>query len=484
MKKIISGFCLLLQMTLSAQHHDRYWITGMNEFENTPGFGNVLIRFDQDSFSLLPTDIAMHFESTMASMSDSAGNLLFVTNGCHIVNRFGDTIPGGEVINPGEMHEWICGKTGYAVPKGAMALPDPGYTNKYYLLHMGARYDPVKKQILGPFYYSHLDMSTDNGIVTDANHILVNGKFEPFSAVRHGNGRDWWLVVPEADSNRYFIYLLDPQGISGPEVQEIGAVMRCTRPGTSAFSLQGDRFARAHNCSVQVFKFDRCSGILFDPLLMSLPSKTVGGGGVAFSPDGTKLFTCSHLNIYQADLTIDQPSLDTAIIWDTQWGISIRHMQNAPGGSIWLNHMHRAAYYSIINSPNEIGQNIQFLPKITMPVYSVRTLPNNPNYRLYDVPDAFCDSLGINAPTSSTYVLSEWQDIQIVPNPATNTISVSGIQNQTEWQVYSAEGRLINKGITDSSVFSIPVSQWPQGIYFLRIMKHNNVLIKKFIVTR
>jgi hypothetical protein len=64
---------------------------------------------------------------------------------------------------------------------------------------MGVRYNPEKKLTYGPFYYSIIDMEMDggNGAVLSSNNILSDGHLEPFTAVRHGNGRDWWLVFPE-----------------------------------------------------------------------------------------------------------------------------------------------------------------------------------------------------------------------------------------------------------------------------------------------
>lgn len=53
--------------------------------------------------------------------------------------------------------------------------------------------------------------------------------FDALMAVKHGNGRDWWLitqqwVAPNAQTpnNEFRIYLISPTGISGPSVQNIG----------------------------------------------------------------------------------------------------------------------------------------------------------------------------------------------------------------------------------------------------------------------
>ncbi len=105
------------------QAYDRTWITGMHEFPGTPGYNNALIRFSADPISVQEQDLKMNFESTVGVVSDTTGALLFYTNGCAVAGADGAIMPGGEGLNPGEIHDWVCGKTGYISPRGAMALP-------------------------------------------------------------------------------------------------------------------------------------------------------------------------------------------------------------------------------------------------------------------------------------------------------------------------------------------------------------------------
>jgi hypothetical protein len=283
----------------SAQGYDHFWITGTHEYPDVPSYNNAVLHFRPDGkVDIEVKDLKMNFESTVGAMSDSSGSgLLFYTNGCYVATATGDTMLGGTGLNPGEMHDWVCGKTGYICPRGAMILPMPGHSGQYYIFHMGARYDPVRKLTYGPFYCSVVDMSLNGGKgeVTNKNTLLTDGDLEPFTAVRHGNGRDWWVMVPEYASNRYRIFLLDPLGVSGPYWQEIGPVMDCRRIGSNTFSLRGGKFARAQNCQVAVLDFDRCTGALSKPVLLDLPDHAVGGGGVAFSPDETHLLASTQL---------------------------------------------------------------------------------------------------------------------------------------------------------------------------------------------
>jgi len=367
--------CYVVSYNLSAQGYDRNWITGMHELPGVQGYNNALIRFlPNGSIQMDTIDLGMNIESTVATMSDSAGNLLFFTNGCYIAQADGHFMPGGEGLNPGQMHDWVCGKTGYVSPRGAMAIPAPGSNHLYYLFHSGVRYDPVRKNTFGPFYYSLIDMDLDNGkgAVVSKNNILADGDLEPFTAVRHGNGRDWWLLVPHFGSNRYDLFLLSADGIQLYLSQEIGPVMDCRRIGSAAFSPQGDRFARVQNCIAAVFHFNRCSGLLSQPIAVARPVQTLGGGGVAFSPDGNHLLVTSQLQVFQADLNLPNPVLDTAFAWNLYWGISLQYLQYAPDGRLWANHMHRTNYFSTIDHPENLGTSIGFQAKgVQLPVFQL-----------------------------------------------------------------------------------------------------------------
>jgi hypothetical protein len=50
---------------------------------------------------------------------------------------------------------------------------------------------------------------------------------EQITAVRHGNGRDWWIVLPHSihgafGSNKYYKFLFDSVGISATEAPAWG----------------------------------------------------------------------------------------------------------------------------------------------------------------------------------------------------------------------------------------------------------------------
>lgn len=472
---------LLFPALLSAQVlPDQVWVLGTQDPSGLPGYGNALIRFQDGQASVEAAELRMNFESTVAAMPDSLGQLLFYTNGCHIANQLGDTMLNGAGLNPGDMADWTCPTIGYAAPFGAMALPMPGSDRLYYLFHMGVRYEPEKKLRYGPFYYSVIDMSLDGGkgAVISKNNVIADGKLEPFSAVRHGNGRDWWLVIPEYESNRYHRILFTNKGIQATDHQQIGDSLACRYIVSSAFSPNGIRYARQQHCGIVVMDFDRCSGVFSNARSIKMPPRAVIGGGVAFSQDGGRLFVATQVVIQEADLSQPIPVLDTLVPINAGAGSSMLLMQYAPDGKIYLSNHGRTQAYHVMNTPNQADPG--FVQRgLTLPVFNVRTLPNYPNYRLYDVPGSLCDTLGINTPTVSVAAIDAPSGIAIFPNPATNRVyfqSEAAIERVT---LSSTEGRLLYSGPLTNSALSL--ENVAPGVYWVRVFTETGTQTLKLI---
>jgi hypothetical protein len=202
----------------------------------------------------------------------------------------------GDGLNPGALHDWVCDEVGYTVPRSMTAIQIPGYSKKWMILHLGGQYDPSRKLIYGPLYLTEVDMAANNGqgAVTQKNQIVSIGDIEPFSIVRHGNGRDWWVVMPEYGTNRYQIRLLSPTGLTLQTTQDIGPTIGCRRVGASTFSPDGSKFARTNSCEAVVMDFDRCAGLLSNPVPLQRDAGLIGGGGVVFSKDNKWLYATSN----------------------------------------------------------------------------------------------------------------------------------------------------------------------------------------------
>lgn len=99
----------------------------------------------------------------------------------------------------------------------------PNNTNQYYLFSIG-----VTNSSPTGLYYSIVDMSLNNGLgaVVQKNvQLLSYPANDGLIAVKHGNGRDWWVLFRRWNAppnDEYFKFLVSPTGISGPFIQHIG----------------------------------------------------------------------------------------------------------------------------------------------------------------------------------------------------------------------------------------------------------------------
>ncbi|MEZ4958846.1 MAG: T9SS type A sorting domain-containing protein [Saprospiraceae bacterium] len=478
-------FSLLIscfQSAISQLHYpDERWPIGSNQFPGSDGYGNAWIHFQGDTITIEEAILNMDFESTVAVASNENGELLFYSNGCEIRNANGELMENGEGLNPGPLHDWVC-DGGYTVPKGMLALPLPDSPTKWLLLHTGGKYDPINKLLYGPFYSTEIDMGANNGqgAVVSKNNILSDKEIEPFAVVRHGNGRDWWVVVPEYTTNHYQVWLLDPTGISLQTVQEIGPAIGCRRIGSSVFSQDGSKYARTNNCSAVVLDFDRCGGVFSNPIPLERPPHTLGGGGLAFSDNNRWLYATSQLCIFRADLESNAPFLDSLFkqpyyegVSDYVFGTSLAYMQWAPDGKVYMNAQHREKFLSAISLENDTFQYEQGI--LPLPVYAVRTLPNFPNFRLYDEQGSICDSLSIDGPPLSIHgpVFAN-AGIFIYPNSAKDKLTIDS--NQCKWQpseihIYDIYGReaLRLRHPEFIKIFTFNLPNITPGIYWCKV---------------
>lgn len=71
--------------------------------------------------------------------------------------------------------------------------------------------------------------------------------------------------------------------------------------------------------------------------------------------------------------------------------------------------------------------------------------------------------------------------IKIFPNPTTDFISVSGLTDEFEYDVFNIQGKVLNNGKIDSINNQIDLSSLSNGIYIVRINNGDNFITKKII---
>ncbi len=170
-------FFALFCYTLSSwgQKHDYIWLMGQNSQTNPEHAGNVI------DFNNSPPDIYyefrdMYFYQVNASICDTAGNLLFYTNGIYVANALNEPMENGQGLNPGQFADDLQ-EYGYILDQGAMILPVPEHHNLYYLLHLDrVSNQPQSGSSSRNFYITLIDISKNNGLGT----VLFKSMFGNF----------------------------------------------------------------------------------------------------------------------------------------------------------------------------------------------------------------------------------------------------------------------------------------------------------------
>lgn len=306
---------------------------------------------------------------------------------------------------------------GLHISQSELILPKPGSPGIFFLIH-GTLDNPSEAPAPFSAYYLYLttiDMSLDGGLggVVSKNQVLLQDTMNVgrITAVRHANGRDWWVFCHKWGTSLYFRFLLTPEGVSLDGTQSIG-VTRIADGGQVCFSPDGSRFAYfyAGPSGLETFDFDRCTGLFSNPA--HIPIVATGGAcGVAFSPNSRFVYVSSSPDVYQFDAEAEDVAASQVLIatWDGFYSPSppfatmFDLAQLAPDGKIYIGTGNSTLHLHVIHSPDEPGLTCNLEQHgVELPHFYVNSLPNHPNYHLGPVDGSVCDSLGINVGVGGT----------------------------------------------------------------------------------
>ncbi len=498
--KYLIGILIALPLTVFAQvKFDYTWLFGYPSDIGDSTYNGTRMDFSATPPTLTYFGIPFMLDAN-ASICDSSGNLLFYTNGCTIANKNHEMMLNGDEINFGGLrYEQSClgifGKGynyGYPTDQGCLILPWPGKPKRYILLHL---HIPEGLVYIQNLKYTTIDMNGDNGLgeVLEKNQQVFQDTFaNMLTAVRHANGRDWWIVLPRFNLNLYYVFLLSPDGIGDPKIQALGNPANALGRGVQAtFSPNGRMYANmSPEGGLQVFDFDRCQGE-FKPFYKTKNfdfSNSFGTSyacGVAFSPSSRFLYVASGHSFYQFDIREENPASTQQLIasydgFGTESGATslptnFYQMMLAPNGKIYMSTPNGTRYFHVIHNPDSLGEACNFeqrgLHLLTPHGFSP---PNYPHFRLYDLPGSPCDTLGINGPQPPEDTLPTPPvcagSLRLWPNPAISSTQielpgcVSGSVN-----VFDVAGRWMQDLQVPEGGGMVPldVSGYPPGVYFL-----------------
>jgi hypothetical protein len=423
---IIFIFIFIFQFNNSVycQKHNHFWISGSEGTPNndTVRFGGNVFDFTGDTMVSFKELRPMNFYEAMGVGSDSKGNLLFYTNGMHIANIEHDTMAGGGPMNPGYWaNEWTSwGNKGYRTRDGIIVVPDISLANHYRLFHICMSDEQlVPDQILTTL----VNMEGDNGLgeVITQNKIIYDkdmGRLSQshFNAVRHANGRDWWLVSILYPSEELMLHLYTPDSIyrltpQAPQWTKDSGVGQCQ------FSPDGSKFASGHArkigenylSSIHYYTFDRCSGI-FTPVFYEVQDDYgISQVGVVFSASSRYLYETYQDYVFRYDTEASDvlASKDTIAEWDG-------FISYTPGGSgfpvrlgygelgaddvVYSNSSSTTFYMHKIENADS-AENFEVTQHFKVPAIYAWTVPNFPNYQLGPLEGSPCAEM-VGPPTA------------------------------------------------------------------------------------
>ncbi len=418
MKTLI--FLQLITVSLNAQNHDFHWYLGYANGNSDPKLGGMTINFNSIPPQVSPEKKEIDFEAYTAVCSDSSGQyVMFSTNGISIRNALHHRMQNGDTINPGDV--WESNKNGsYPDASELCFFPAPGLPNQYYLIHLAIRVNTLSAEPIArkPLYYTLIDMNANNGLgrVVKKNQVLLDSTLQNIgitgpAAVKHGNGRDWWLVTGRFNTDEFLVFLFSPTGISGPFIQHIGPPYPQEEGrGNPLFTPDGNTYIRSDGRNgPRIYDFDRCTGQLSNLRIVPFTEPSFGYE-YAVSPNSRYLYSNTVEAVVQFDLQAEDigASADTVAIYDgfcspfPPWETAFFLSGLQPDGKIYFANSTSTTALNVINRPNLPGLSCDMQQhSVILPKFNQWTVPHNPNFRLGELDTSPCDTLNAQQPGNS-----------------------------------------------------------------------------------
>jgi len=428
MKKyfFILWICSMALCHAAGQKEGDAWIIGYT-WNDHPEYSVLEMGFETGNLMIkrLPGELSFSKE-TCSTICDSEGNPLIWTNGMLIRGRgfqmVEDTIsyvPDDWVNTKPSLWNWWYNEVdlyafGFPVPNGAIILPDPDDVNQYYVIYCFAEWDnrvgtfTVFKWLNAKIKHNADD--TFELIYRDVPFGIENVEFQyPIKAVRHANGRDWWLFSFIRNTASYQLTLLDPAGLHFIGLLDPGIHIP-NGAGLATVSPQGNYLVIGfdiwddYDQHVFLFDINRCTGTLAFKDSFSIATQLWPGFG--FSLSENYLYTSSEYKyLWQFDMQVSDVGASRVLVGEYDGfvhgsGFSTKFgpIMQTPDGRLYVVPTSGSnEYLHVIDRPDEPGTACKLRQHaINLTVPQGRSAPNIPNYRLGPLDGSPCDTLGIN----------------------------------------------------------------------------------------
>ena len=388
------------------------------------------------------------------SVCDNSGNLLFYSNGYSVYDKNNNIMTNGNHFNHSTYGDvYINGNSAYPVFKGAIILPFVNDTNKYYMFYedMGYQETGATNFLPSKLRFLVIDKRLNGGLgdIIFKDSTILSGdtlKDGNIFAIKHGNGTDWWVIVREFRTNKFYKILITANGIQTPTTQNIGTAYRTSSfyNGEGDVSSDGSQliyFNTTFNFTfgvsssqMDILDFDRCTGVLSNVKNITVPS-VVGSDSLAWwstclSPNKRFVYATDGSYMWQMDLNSSN-ILNSRIKVGTWDGTTIFgnqtwffQMKNGVDNKTYVSCYGSNSYLHVINNPDSLGLGCNFVQKQLYVGYPYHnhfqdgSFPNTPNYKL----GAINCNVGIEKVTMND------ERLTVYPNPCEDKLSIIGYQ--------------------------------------------------------
>ena len=361
---LLGFFILYSFLNLHAQKETWHWYFG-----NKAG-----IDFSSGS-PIADTNGKMVAEEGVSSISDTAGNLLFYTNGINVWNKTHSIMDNGTGL-----------MGNHSSAQSSIVVKQSGNDSIYYVFTV----DSYESYIYPPhkgFRYSIVNTQQNSGLgkVILKNIWLADSSCERVTAIQHCNRKDMWIIAAKANSNTYMAYLLSDTGLNtvpiisqtGPLALINSAFWSCTA-GYMKASPNGKKIAVAFCCenhTTTLFDFDNASGLLSNPIPIGFTNPDYYASYAAeFSPNQKYLYITyasggsGHGHIYQYDISSNNPVAINLSGVDLYWNYippntyteQAYALQLACNNKIYID-FRAYSYVGVINAPDSAGMACLFV---------------------------------------------------------------------------------------------------------------------------
>jgi|GEM_PF-388526 len=493
--KLLLSICLLsLSLSAGAQtdKRDYIWLFGHNS-----GFGEGMEAFTFDfNQGSTPKSIQgvppIAFIGNNASICDKDGNLLYYTNGCHIVGADHQILPNSSGLNPGEFitqfREDTC--TFYSGLQDLLFINDPAEEGNVYLIHKTIGVDG-NSLYMDNLKYSYIDNSLNNGkgdVTIKNKDILEVGTrllFSNLTALQKTNGKLGWWILTLDEKDKIHIVDVSVDGIKLSYSLETNTefVANSSGSGIAKFSPNGNSYAFYNPYDdLHIYEFDRTTGELSNKrymLLEEFPDNLARFSSLEWSPDSRFIYIALERELWQvdtweSDLRAGLELIDTWNGASDPFQTTFSVMNLAPDCKIYMSSHSGTNTYHVINNPDAKGQDCDFVQQgIRLPhVSATASMPNFPRYRV-DEEDK-CDPTITSIFGDDIY----WRrDLVAYPNPMVDQLTVELPDGEKgRLYVFDSAGQLLwqSKETYIGSEVQLDMSGYATGTYSVEFVPEEN----------